>query len=348
VIRLEQLEVSRGSFHLGPMDLSVPAESYALVIGPTGAGKSTLIEAIAGHLGTAAGAITIGGVDATHLPPEARGVGVVYQRHHLFPHLTVAQNIGYGLKRIEPTEARRTARIDELAAVLGIEALLGRSIADLSGGERQRVALARALAPRPRLLLLDEPLTAIDPRTRRRLREELHRIHALERATVVHVTHDFEDALRLGSLVAVLNAGRIVQQGPPGLVFREPATAFVADFIGSGNVLAGDVREVAGRGSVFASGPIELEVVTERRGPCHAMIRPEEILVSRTELPSPPRNHLRGRVVRVERVGALATVHLDVGLPLVAHLTRRSVDEMGLDAGQPALAAVKATAVHIM
>jgi len=348
VIRLEGLEVQRGGFRLGPLDLSVSGGQYALVIGPTGAGKSTLIEAIAGHLRASAGVITIGGVDATQLPPESRGVGVVYQRHHLFPHLSVAENIGYGLRRAEADPGRRAARVAELAAVLGVEPLLGRSIGDLSGGERQRVALARALAPRPRLLLLDEPLTAIDPRTRRRLREELSRIHSIERTTVIHVTHDFEDALRLGSLVAVLNAGRIIQQGEPETVFRQPATAFVADFIGSGNVLAGEVRDDPGRGTVFASGPLELEVVTERRGPCHAMIRPEEILVSRRELPSPPRNHLEARVTRVETVGALAAVHLDVGLPLVAHLTRRSVEEMALDPGQSAFAAVKATAVHIM
>lgn len=345
MIGLEGLAARRGGFELGTLDLTVPAGGYALVIGPTGAGKSTLLGLVAGHVRPDRGRVRLGGRDVTGLPPEARGVGVVYQHHHLFPHLDVRGNIAYGLRRRD----RRAAadRVAGLAAVLGLEALLDRAIGTLSGGERQRVALARALAPQPGVLLLDEPLASLDPSTRRRLRDALRDAHRAEETTVLHVTHDFEDALRLGDLVAVLHDGRLVQQGAPAAVFREPVTPWVAEFIGGGNVLAGQVTGAPGA-ALFESGPLRLEVVTGRRGPCHGMIRPEEILVTRAVLPSPPRNHLRGRITRVELAGALATIRVEVGVPLVAYLTRTSVDELGLREGETVSIAIKATAIHVM
>jgi molybdate transport system ATP-binding protein len=343
MIALEGLGLRRGAFALHDVDLRVPTGGYAVVIGPTGAGKSTLLELVAGHVRSDAGTIRIGGRDVTGLPPEARGVGVVYQHHHLFPHLDVRANIGYGLRG----DPGSRGRVESLAASLDIGHLLDRRVGGLSGGERQRVALARALAPRPGVLVLDEPLASLDPSTRRRMREELRQVHLTEGTTVVHVTHDFEDALRLASLVAVLHDGEVVQQGAPDLVFRQPATPWVADFIGSGNVLAGRVTEAGGT-ALFEAGPVRLEVVTARRGPCHAMIRPEEVLVTRTALPSPPRNHLRGPITRIELAGALATVRLDVGVPLAAYLTRTSVDEMALAEGEVVSVAVKATAIHVM
>jgi molybdopterin-binding protein len=350
MIRLRGLGVRRGGFHLEPLDLEIAAGGYAMVIGPPGAGKTTLLETVAGHFAPTEGRIELGGVDVTALPPERRGVGVVYQHRHLFPHLDVRGNIAYGLAR-----ARRgsdgsgwEARVQELAVTFGLEPLLDRAVDALSGGERQRVALARALAPRPRVLLLDEPLAALDPSTRRTFREELRRVHREFDTTVLHVTHDFEDALRLGDLVVVLGGGRIAQRGAPADVFRAPATPFVAQFIGSGTVLAGSVRDGPGGRSLFTTGPVELEVVTERRGACHALIRPEEVLVSRTPLPSPPRNHAAARITRIEVTGALVTLHLDLGVPLQAYITRLSLDELALAPGDTVMAGIKATAIHIM
>ncbi|MEZ4587917.1 MAG: ATP-binding cassette domain-containing protein [Gemmatimonadales bacterium] len=273
MIALEQIAFERGGFRLEAAELIVPEGGYAAVIGPTGSGKTTLLELIAGHLAPARGTIRIGSRPMLGVPPEARGVGMVYQRHFLFPHLDVRANLGYGLRG----RADRSARVTEVSELVEVRELLDRSVETLSGGERQRVALGRALAAAPSVLLLDEPLASLDPAGRRRLRTLLRRIHETEGTTVVHVTHDFEDALELAAQVAVMVSGRLVQQGKPVEVFRTPASPFVAEFIGSGNVLAGVVTADDDGMARFTTEALTLEVVDERRGRCHAMIRPEEI-----------------------------------------------------------------------
>ena len=224
----------------------------------------------------------------------------------------------------------------------------------MSGGETQRVALARALAPRPAILLLDEPFAAVDPSTRRTLRRELQAIHARERVTTLQVTHDFDEALRLGDVVAVLAEGRMAQLGRPDEVFRYPNSAFVATFIGTGTVLHGQVtRLVAGSAESpfaarFDSGPISLEVVAEREGMAHAVLRPEDLLLSRAAMPGSARNRLAAVVQRVERVGPVSYVHLDAGRPLTAAVTTASAEELGLAIGANVVVTVKATAIHLV
>jgi len=349
VIELEGLTVRVGGFTLRDITLAVPAGGYALVIGPTGSGKTTLLEAVAGHQRPARGRIRLGGRDVTALAPEARGVGFVYQAYHLFPHLTVRQNIAYGLPRGDAADRR----VRELADLLGIAPLLDRPIGRLSGGEQQRTALARALAPSPRILLLDEPFAAVDPATRHVLRRELRALHEHEGITTLQVTHDFDDAMRLGDHVAVLAEGAIAQQGRPEEVFRYPDSAFVARFVGSGNVLAGEVR-LAGAGpegaapARFESGPLVLEVLAERAGPAHAVIRPEDILLSRTPIGATVRNRLVAVVERVERTGPVAHVHLDAGRPLVAAITAETAGELALAPGDRVHLALKATAIRLV
>jgi molybdopterin-binding protein len=361
VIELQGLTVQVGGFSLREVSLRVPSGGYALVIGPTGSGKTTLLEAIAGHVGIRGGRVLLDGRDVTALPPERRGLGFVYQQYHLFPHLSVRDNIVYGLAN-GGRSVGTGGRAEELARGLGIEHLLDRGVQALSGGEQQRVALARALAPSPRILLLDEPFASVDPTTRHLLRREIRRLHDREKITTLQVTHDFDEALRLGDLVAVLADGQIAQSGTPEQVFRYPNSPFVAHFVGTGNVLAGEVqrartgeteREEAGTedsqfAARFLSGPLVLDVVAEREGPAHAVIRPEDIIVSRTELPSSARNRVAATIVRLERVGPVAHVHLDVGRPLVAAVTTASADEMGLVPGMTVTIAFKATAVHLI
>jgi molybdate/tungstate transport system ATP-binding protein len=351
VIRLEKLHVRVGSFDLLDITLEVPKGGYALIIGPTGSGKTTLLEAVAGHASLRSGRVFMHDDDVTDLPPERRGLGFVYQQYHLFPHLSVGDNIAYGIAR-NGRGAR--ARVGELAQLLGIEPLLDRPVRGLSGGEQQRVALARALAPKPSILLLDEPFAAVDPATRQVLRRELRELHERERITTLQVTHDFDEALRLGDLVAVLSEGRIAQSGTPEQVFRYPNSAFVARFVGTGNVIAGTVertesgnRAGAFRGR-FLGGNLALDVVAEREGPIHAVIRPEDIVLSLTHHPDSARNHMDGRVVRLERVGPVTLVHLDVGRPLIASVTTASADEMGLRPGFPVIVAFKATAILLV
>jgi molybdate/tungstate transport system ATP-binding protein len=351
MIRLERLHVRVGSFDLRDISFEVPRGGYALIIGPTGSGKTTLLEAVAGHARLQSGRVFMHDDDVTNLPPERRGLGFVYQQYHLFPHLSVRENIGYGVGR---NGGHSRERVDDLARMLSIEPLLDRPVRGLSGGEQQRVALARALAPRPSILLLDEPFAAVDPATRQVLRRELRELHEREGITTLQVTHDFDEALRLGDLVAVLSEGRIAQSGTPEHVFRYPNSAFVARFVGTGNVIAGAVERVdSGQASGtfrgrFQGGNLVLDVIAEREGPVHAVIRPEDIVLSLTHHPDSARNHMEGRVVRLERMGAVTLTHLDVGRPLVASVTTTSADEMGLRPGVTVIVAIKATAVLLV
>lgn len=354
MIRIEGLCARVGAFRLDGLSFEVPAGGYGLVIGPTGSGKTTLLEAIAGHVAPGSGRIHLHGEDVTDLPPERRGIGFVYQRYHLFPHLSVADNIRYGLVRSTLPAADQRARVRELAGLLGIEPLLDRSIHGLSGGETQRVALARALAPRPSILLLDEPFAAVDPATRHALRRELRTIHAHEHVTTLQVTHDFDEALRLGDIVAVLAEGRIAQLGRPDEVFRYPNSAFVARFIGTGTVLRGRVSRQAPEDATvpfaawFDAGPLRLEVIAEREGEAHAVLRPEDLLLSREAPVGSARNRFAAEVRRVERIGPLCHVQLDAGLALTAAVTSASAEALGLESGTSVMVAVKATAIHLV
>ena len=288
------------------------------------------------------------------MAPERRGVGFVYQNYHLFPHLDVQDNIRYGLVRGALTPSDQVARVHELANLLGIGQLLGRSIHGLSGGETQRVALARALAPRPSILLLDEPFSAVDPSTRHVLRRELRAIHTHEQVTTLQVTHDFDEALRLGDVVAVLAEGRVAQLGRPDEVFRYPNSAFVARFTGTGTVLSGEVtRQTPDPGpgpfaAWFQSGPLRFEVVAEREGPAHAVLRPEDLTLSRELIPGSARNRFAAVVSRVERVGPVSYIQLDAGRPITAAVTTASAEELGLGSGVTVVVSVKATAIHLV
>jgi molybdopterin-binding protein len=353
VIRLEDVGLTIGDFTLEDVTLDIPSGGYGLIIGPTGSGKTSLLEAVAGHVPVSRGHISLDGRDVTRLAPEQRGIGFVYQSYHLFPHHTVAENIGYGLRGF-PADARR-ARVNELAGLLGIAPLLDRGIDGLSGGEQQRVALARALAPRPSILLLDEPFAAVDPALRRVLRRELQVMREREGVTTLHVTHDVDDALRLGDVVAVLGDGGVAQSGPPEQVFRFPNSPFVAHFLGSGTVLKGKVaRSGPAEGSErfparFVGDGLELDVIAEREGESHAVLRPEDLLVSRTPFEGYPRNRFDALVSRVERIGPIAHVHVEVGgVSLLAAVTTATVEAQSIAAGQRVHVAIKATAIHLL
>jgi molybdopterin-binding protein len=355
VIRLERLRVRVGTFDLHDISLEVPTGGYALIIGPTGSGKTTLLDAIAGHARLLEGRIWVHGEDVTARAPEYRRLGIVYQQYHLFPHLSVGENIAYGLARNRNGGAEEaTQRVRTLAALLGITPLLSRRVRGLSGGEQQRVAIARALAPRPSMLLLDEPFAAVDPATRMVLRRELRALHETEGITTLQVTHDFDDALRLGDMVAVMAGGAIVQQGRPEEVFRLPNSAFVARFIGTGNVIKGHVHregelQADGRYAArFESGGMVLHVIADREGEAHAVIRPEDLLLSASPLPTSIRNRLEAVVERVESLGPVVQVQLDAGRELVAAVTTATATELGLRPGLRVWLGLKATAVHLV
>ena len=232
MIALETLASRAGSFTLHDITLTLPKGAWGIVLGAAGSGKTTLLETIAGIRAATSGRVLLRGTDVTSLPPDARHVGMVYQHGYLFPHLTVEENIAYGAD---------AGRAREMAERFGADAFAGRAVTSLSGGERQVVALARALAPSPDILLLDEPFAALDPPRRVRVRTALRSLLRERGTTVLHVTHDFVEAGTLGDLAIVMERGSIAQLGAPDVLFRKPASASVAEFLGAENVFAGQV-----------------------------------------------------------------------------------------------------------
>jgi ABC-type sugar transport system ATPase subunit len=218
---------------LSGVDLEVNDGEFAVLVGPSGCGKSTLLRTIAGLETPDGGSITLGGADVTRAEPRARDVAMVFQSYALYPHLTVRDNLAFGLRLRGETEAVVRARIEEVSQMLGLGALLDRLPKDMSGGQRQRVAMGRAIARRPRLFLFDEPLSNLDAALRNQVRVEIKKLHAALGATMIYVTHDQVEAMTLADRLVVLHAGKVEQQGPPLEVYARPASRFVAGFLGS-------------------------------------------------------------------------------------------------------------------
>lgn len=356
MISLEHVNARAGGFQLTDVTFSVLQGGYGVVIGPAGSGKTTLLETIAGTIRPTSGRIVLGGDDLTHAPPEKRRLGIVYQHAYLFPHLNVRKNIEYG--------AADTLAATEVAERFGVHTLANRSVESLSGGERQLVAIARTLARRPEVLLLDEPFSALDPRTRGVARRLLRTIYYERRFTVLQVTHDFAEAGLLGDVAIMLDRGRVVQQGDPEHVFRKPASPYIADFLGAENVFAGMAKPIRREAPdwieatddrdnqtavAFTSGTLTFYAVGDVvAGPAHAVIRAEEISLSAEPSISSVQNQFRGQIVEIVPAGALTRVTVDAsGTPIVAAVTSRSMRELRLSIGAEVVVGFKATAVHL-
>jgi molybdenum ABC transporter ATP-binding protein len=347
VIAIKNLGVDLGEFQLQEVNLEVEQGEYFIILGPTGAGKTVLLEAIAGLHSILGGEIWVDSREITRLKPEKRGIGIVYQDQALFPHLSVKENIAFGLKLRKYPKKEIETRIETMSELLGISHLLHRKPGTLSGGESQRVALARALVMEPEVLLLDEPLSALDPETRERLQQELERVHHRLDVTILHVTHDFEEAIALGHRVAVLNEGRIVQVGTPQEVLRQPASEFVAHFALSRNIFSGEVVAEEYEHALVDIGGIKLAAITELRGKVHLSLRPEDILISKEPLSSTARNSFQGTVSQISDRGAVIYVTVDVPPDFVCLITRQSFEELELREGGRVWLTFKASAVHI-
>jgi ABC-type Fe3+/spermidine/putrescine transport system ATPase subunit len=274
--RFGELEVTRG------VSLSVAASEIVALLGPSGSGKTTVLRLVAGFEIPDSGAIRVEGEDVTRLEPERRRFGMVFQHYALFPHMTVGENVAFGLAGSGLGKREIAARVSETLAVVDLAGFEDRRVTRLSGGQQQRVALARALAPRPRVLLLDEPLSNLDPTLRERTRRELKRVIRRVGITTLFVTHEQEEAFDLGDRVAVLSGGALEQVGTPEELYEQPATRFVAGFIGRSSVLAGVWKAGAGaEGSVtFAGGtswPARAGAPLEAGRPVDALARPESL-----------------------------------------------------------------------
>jgi len=347
LIEIKKLCVDLKDFQLQDINLTVAEGEYFIILGPTGAGKTVLLESVAGLYPIKSGDIWLKGRQISHLETEKRNISIVYQDHALFPHFSVKDNIIFGLKLRKWARQEIEATLNEVVELLSLSHLLDRKPDTLSGGERQKVALARALSIQPQVLLLDEPLSALDPETRERVQKELRQLHNRLKVTTIHVTHDFEEAIALGKHIAVLGEGYIKQIGTPEEIFRQPNSEFVARFAMTRNIFAGEVIEKDDGNTVFHTEGAELAVVTDLRGRLHASIRPEDILISPELLHSSARNSFGGIITHIADKGS--TLYVTVNLPpdFICLVTRRSFEEMGLDEGQKVYITFKASAVHI-
>lgn len=245
-------DVERGYRALSAITLDIYDREFFTLLGPSGCGKTTLLRMLAGFETPTNGSIKLHGQDVINLPPRARRVNMVFQNYALFPHLTVAQNIAFGLEMLNWKRSQITARINEMLSLVRLESFAARKPAQLSGGQQQRVALARALAPQPEMLLLDEPLSALDLKLRKEMQSELKRLQRETGITFVLVTHDQEEALAMSDRLAVMSNGHLLQTGKPEDIYSRPASRFVADFIGEANLVPG---AILGRQGLWAIRP---------------------------------------------------------------------------------------------
>lgn len=327
------------------VSLQIPdGASTTILFGPSGSGKTTILRCIAGLEKLTSGRVIFNGQDWTRLPPQKRPIGFLFQEYALFSHLRVRQNIAYGA-------SGRSDIVSRVAAMLRIEDLLDRRPNELSGGQQQRVALARVLAREPQLLLLDEPLSALDVPTREHVRSELAQLLRALKTPAIVVTHDWVDALTLGDWIAVISNGQILQTGSPWEVFTRPQHRGVAAAVGVETVVPGHVRQCDAGVAILEVGSAQLTAADPGGDgeDFYVCIRGEDVTLEKGRAEqSSARNHLRGRVVEMIPAGVLTKVRIDVGFELVALVTRQAIEDLQLVRGSEIFAVFKASAVHLI
>jgi len=304
----------KGAIALDNLELDVAPGEIMAIIGPSGCGKTTALRAVAGFVRPARGRIRIGATDVTDLPPYARDIGMVVQNYALFPHMRVAENVAFGLRARRAPAALVAERVRDCLAMVGMEAFADRYPRQLSGGQQQRVAIARALAIRPRVLLLDEPLSALDAQIRRNMLGELARLHRdLPHLTVLYVTHDQTEALTLADRIAIMREGRLVAHGPSQMLYRTPPNRFSAEFLGRANLLRVRHEATEGRFARVRLGDAALRVMASfaaLSGDALLCLRPHDISLAPVRVE--PANTLHATVTDVQWLGEMHSIALEV------------------------------------
>ena len=348
LLEVENLSIDLGDFHLRDVSLSVEENDYLTVIGPTGAGKSVLLEAIAGFYPLLSGRVILEGRDVTKEPPERRGISIVYQDYMLFPHMSVFDNIAFGLRKKGLPRGEIEREVRSIAEELHIDHILHRKPGTLSGGEQQRVALARALIVGPKVLLMDEPFSALDSKTREKLRSLVKSVIEEHGTTVIHVTHDFEDVFALAKHVAVTRDGRIVQFGTPEEVFSRPGDEFIASFVGT-NLLRGRVEGLHDGLTAVRVGNVILYTADDADGEATLSLRPEEIILAREPGECSAQNVVPVEIAEMERRGQLVWLSLvSDGLSLRAVVTPNAVELLKIRPGERFYALFKASTLRVV
>jgi molybdopterin-binding protein len=347
MIEVKNLSVDLGEFILKDITLNIEEGEYFIILGPTGAGKTVLLESVAGLYPIKHGEIWLRGKEVTGVEPEKRKISIVYQDHVLFPHLSVKDNIIFGLSMQKIKADEVANRLNWVAELLGISHLLHRQPDTLSGGEKQKIALGRAIITQPELLLVDEPLSALDPETRESVQQELRQLHRTLQITILHVTHDFEEAISLGNRIAVIGEGRLMQVGAPEEIFRHPNSEFVARFAMTRNIFAGKAKKKPDGDTTFNVDGTEFIIATDVDGSCHASIRPEDILLSSEPIRSSARNCFPGTITHVIDKGSTLYVTVSIPPELSCLVTRHSFEEMELHEGKKVFLTFKASSIHL-
>jgi len=351
MIAVENVSLTRGNFSLSRVSFVVPEDSYTVLMGPSGAGKTLLLETIAGFYPVSEGTVTIADKDITLQPPEKRGIGFVYQDYSLFPHLTVVENVSFSLKMTGIPSDERTEKVHALLDQFGILTLAGRYPGTLSGGEKQRVALARALAMNPVALLLDEPFAALDPDTRSSCMEEVKFIQKEQGLTVLQVSHTREEAYLLADQVVIIDRGMILQTGPPSEVFSRPAHPTVASLAGFENVLEGTAGAVE-KGKthlVIGKGIITADHAFPEGNRYLVCIRATDITLTQ---PGIPRNDsetsLDMLVISCTTIDQGFLLQIDGPFPLTVMIPRRQSRSTGYHPGEQVTARIASEDVHLI
>lgn len=350
MIAVEGISLTRGDFSFAGVSLQVPEFSYTVLMGPSGAGKTLLLESIGGFLQVTGGRILVGARDVTMLPPEKRGIGFMYQDYSLFPHLTVEENIAYGLKMKGIASRERNSTVHTLISSFSLHPLAHRHTGSLSGGEKQRVALARALATRPSVLLLDEPFAALDPEARLSCMDEVKAIQKEHGLTILQVSHDRDEAYRLADQVVVMDNGRILQKGTPAAVFSYPVHPTVAALAGFENMLEGTSGSSEGGRTRLSIGTGT--IITDRMVPAgdrvFACIRSRDITLARADISQSEQvNRIDGQVISMVATEHGCQVRFAGPFPLLIDIPGdRSLQDCQL--GDHVVALVAPADVHLI
>ncbi len=346
MLKLDNISVSVGTFQLRQVSFEVKPKDYFVILGPSGVGKSLLLETIAGLRQPDSGSIFLRGVDVTAKRIQKRNISIVYQDADLFPHLTVYENIAYPLKSRGQNNIRE--KVTKSAELTGVADKLDRKPDTLSGGEYQRVSLARSIASDPDIVLLDEPLSSIDSRARSELQALLRKINR-NGITIIHVTHDYEEAISVAKRIGVMDNGRLVHIDTPEEIFKHPKSEFIAHFVGVKNFLRGNLRKNPGSElKKFTTNGTTIFALTDvEDGDAFLTIKPEDITISNALQPSSSRNQFKGTIADIAHARLGLEIRVDIGLEIVVIISSESLKSLDLEIGKKIWINVKASSCKL-